>query len=85
MRKPLMLLAILGAGGGSASADSSIPNPKIDMAAYLKVAQEAAAHRETHRVTEAEFMRMIASRAPSSSTRAAAKNTICCTSTAPST
>jgi len=58
MRKPIMLLAILGAGGGSASADSSIPNPRIDMAAYLKVAQEAAAHRETHRVTEAEFLRM---------------------------
>lgn len=53
-----MLLAILGAGGGSASADSSIPNPRIDMPAYLKVAQEAAAHRETHRVTEAEFIRM---------------------------
>ena len=53
-----MLLAILGAGGGSASADSSIPNPRIDMPAYLKVAQEAAAHRETHRVTEAEFLRM---------------------------
>jgi phage shock protein E len=58
MRKPIVLLAILGAGGGSASADSTIPNPKIDMAAYLKVAQEAAAHRETHRVTEAEFLRM---------------------------
>ncbi|HEX8951931.1 MAG TPA: rhodanese-like domain-containing protein, partial [Polyangia bacterium] len=60
MRKPTMLLALLGlgAGGASASADSTIPNPQIDMAAYLKVAQEAAAHRETHRVTEAEFLRM---------------------------
>ena len=55
-----MLLAILGLGasGGSAGADSTIPNPQIDMAAYLKVAHEAAAHRETHRVTEAEFLRM---------------------------
>ena len=60
MRKPLVLLALIGAGGGSgASADSSIPNPRIDMAAYLKVAEEAAAHRETHRVTEAEFLRLM--------------------------
>ncbi|HEY1585322.1 MAG TPA: rhodanese-like domain-containing protein [Polyangia bacterium] len=28
------------------------------MVAYLKVAHEAAAHRESHRVTEAEFIRM---------------------------
>jgi hypothetical protein len=33
-------------------------NPQIDMVAYLKVAREAAAHRESHRVTEAEFIRM---------------------------
>jgi hypothetical protein len=33
-------------------------NPQIDMVAYLKVAHEAAAHRESHRVTEAEFIRM---------------------------
>lgn len=60
MRKPLVLLALIGAGGGSsASADSTIPNPRIDMAAYLKVAEEAAAHRETHRVTEAEFLRLM--------------------------
>ena len=59
MRKPLVLLALIGAGGGGASADSSIPNPRIDMAAYLKVAQEAAAHRETHRVSEAEFLRLM--------------------------
>ncbi len=57
MRKPTMLLALLGFGG-AAGADSSIPNPQIDMAAYLKVAQEAAAHRETHRVSEAEFLKM---------------------------
>lgn len=60
MRKPLVLLALIGAGGGGgASADSTIPNPRIDMAAYLKVAEEAAAHRETHRVTEAEFRRLM--------------------------
>jgi phage shock protein E len=60
MRKPTMLLALLGigssGGGGSARADAT--NPKIDMAEYLKVAQEAAAHRERRRVTEAEFLRL---------------------------
>lgn len=58
MRKPTMLLAILGIGSSGGVAGADIANPKIDMAQYLKVAQEAAAHRETHRVTEAEFLRM---------------------------
>ncbi len=35
-----------------------IANPAIDMPTYLRVAQEAAAHRETHRLTEAEFIAM---------------------------
>jgi phage shock protein E len=55
MRK--LLLAILGLSG-AASADSTIPNPRIDMNAYLKVAHEAAAHRESHRLSEDEFLRM---------------------------
>ena len=38
--------------------ESPIVNPAIDMPAYLRVAQEAAAHRETHRLTEAEFIEM---------------------------
>ena len=59
MRKPAVLLALVGLGsGGVAAADSSIPNPQIDMPAYLKIAAEAAAHRETHRVSEADFLRM---------------------------
>ena len=33
-------------------------NPNIDMAGYLKVANEAAAYRETRRVSEDEFLRM---------------------------
>ena len=55
-----MLLALLGlgAGGGVASADASVANPRIDMAAYLKVAQEAAAQRESHRLSEDEFLRL---------------------------
>jgi len=33
-------------------------NPRIDMDAYLRIAQEAAAWRESHRVSEADFIRM---------------------------
>ena len=33
-------------------------NPAIDMDGYLRVSHEAAAHRETRRVSEAEFIRM---------------------------
>jgi phage shock protein E len=39
---------------------ASMHNPAIDMGAYLRVANEAAAHRETHRVTEADFIKMSA-------------------------
>ena len=62
MRRPTMLLALLGIGSTAAAqpqaAHQNVANPRIDMAAYLKVAQEAAAHRETHRLTEAEFLKM---------------------------
>jgi phage shock protein E len=59
MRKPAMLLALLGVGSGSGvAAADRIPNPQIDMEQYLKVAKEAAAHRETHRLTEAQFLAM---------------------------
>jgi phage shock protein E len=36
----------------------SIDNPSIDMTAYLRVAQEAAAYREERRLNEEEFIRM---------------------------
>ena len=35
-----------------------IANPAIDMAGYLKVATEAARHREARRLSEADFIRM---------------------------
>ena len=35
-----------------------VPNPNIDMEGYLKVAAEAAKHRETHRLSEADFLKM---------------------------
>ena len=33
-------------------------NPSIDMAGHLRVSDEAARHRQTHRVSEAQFIRM---------------------------
>ena len=33
-------------------------NPAIDMPGYLRIANEAAAHRATRRVSEADFIRM---------------------------
>src|SRR5262245_23190444 len=43
------------------SGPNAVPaNPAIDMNGYLKVAQEAAKHRETHRVSEADFIKMAA-------------------------
>lgn len=40
------------------AAGERIDNPKIDMSAYLRVAAEAARHREGRRVTEEAFLRM---------------------------
>lgn len=37
---------------------SQIQNPKIDMDGYFQVAQEAAVHRESRRISEAEFLRL---------------------------
>lgn len=42
-----------------AAADAKAPrNPAIDMEGYLKVSREAAKHRETRRLSEADFLRM---------------------------
>ena len=41
-----------------AALEAQLANPAIDMQGYLKVAQEAAAHRNTRRVTEEEFLKM---------------------------
>lgn len=35
-----------------------IPNPAIDMEGYLRVAREAAMHRESRRLTEEEFIKI---------------------------
>jgi len=56
----IALTALLGVSPASAPTTTTPaePNPQIDMDAYLRVAQEAAAWRESHRVNEAEFIRM---------------------------
>lgn len=40
------------------STPQSIPNPAIDMEGYLQVSRAAAKHRETRRLSEADFIRM---------------------------
>ena len=50
-----LLLAALFA---AAAAVPPPPNPAIDMDGYLKVGVEAAAHRQVHRVSEEDFIRM---------------------------
>jgi rhodanese-related sulfurtransferase len=55
------------AGSTAAQQQQAVPppapkapaNPAIDMSGYLRTAQEAAKHRETHRVTEQEFIKMM--------------------------
>ena len=44
---------------GDPSGNDGIPNPQIDMPAFLDAAQAAAEHRRTHRVSEEEFLRMM--------------------------
>jgi hypothetical protein len=39
----------------SAQSPETIDSSSIDMPGYLRIAAEAAAHRERHRVTEREF------------------------------
>jgi len=61
MNRLVLTLVISGGlpfAGSTADRKDSIPNPAIDMAGYLKVAEEAAKHRESRRLTEADFIRM---------------------------
>ena len=60
--RPLVLLVALISGvAAAANAPGSKPdlaNPAIDMSGYLRVSMEAAEYRESHRVSEADFLRM---------------------------
>jgi hypothetical protein len=54
----LVLVAGLPAVGTPDGRKGPGQNPAIDMDAYLKVAREAAEHRATRRLSEADFLRM---------------------------
>ena len=54
----LTAMALLVGAAGSAS-DDKYWNPKIDMRGFLRNAEQAADIRESHRVTEDEFIEMM--------------------------
>lgn len=59
--KRVALTLTLFAGLAAVNSAERVPagvNPAIDMPGYLRVAQEAAKHRETHRLSEADFIQM---------------------------
>jgi hypothetical protein len=56
--KALLVGLCVGAASCGALGFEAADNPAIDMAAYLRVAGEAAAQRESRRVSEAQFMRL---------------------------
>ena len=61
MNTRLLLVASLVSGlalTAGAAERPQMANPSIDMAGHLRVSDEAARHRLTHRVSEAEFIRM---------------------------
>lgn len=41
-------------------ATDPVANPAIDMTGYLRVAEDAARHRQARRITEEDFLRMSA-------------------------
>lgn len=58
-----MLLVVLAApapAAGPAQQQPVAPNPAIDMEGYLRVASAAAEARESHRISEEDFIRMAA-------------------------
>src|SRR6185295_2859130 len=55
----LLALAIFGVMQlAGAQKKPTVANPNIDMQGYLKAASEAAAYRESRRLTEDDFIRM---------------------------
>jgi hypothetical protein len=60
---PALLLVALPLAGIAADTQAPKPppvNPAIDMPGYLRVSREAAQHRETRRLSEADFLRLSA-------------------------
>ena len=58
MRKLLLCALTLVAFHAAANESRRIVNPVIDSPGYLRMATEAAAHRESRRVSEDEFIRL---------------------------
>ena len=60
MRRLLFALTvgIIGFTGNVLAQKQPIPNPAIDMKSYLRLAGEAAKHRESRWLTEEEFIRI---------------------------
>lgn len=56
----LCAAALLAAPLVYAEGKPAAKNPRIDMPGHLRLASAAARHRESHRVSEAEFLRMSA-------------------------
>ena len=56
----LLATAVAAPAPADGDAAAAIPNPQIDMPGFLEAAQAAAEHRRTHRVSEEEFLRMMA-------------------------
>jgi hypothetical protein len=56
----IAIAAVICLGQMAATSEPKRPpvNPAIDMPGYLRVADEAAKHRETRRLSEADFIRM---------------------------
>ena len=54
----VVLGSVIVVAGAGAAEPSAIDNPAIDMPAFLVLTGEAAALRERHRVSEAEFLRL---------------------------
>jgi hypothetical protein len=54
----LVLTILCAATIALAQKTAGIPNPAIDMPGFLRVASEAAEHRQSRRLTEEEFIRM---------------------------
>jgi hypothetical protein len=52
------LLAVPAFAQTAQQAQQASVNPAIDMEGFLRVSQRAAKHRESHRVSEEEFVRM---------------------------
>ena len=52
------LFGVICLAGNALAQSDPIPNPAIDMTGYLKIAGEAAKHRESRRLTEKDFIKM---------------------------